>query len=63
MMFENDPGGDDSGNLQLLLSSECSSRMATDKSVLSLSIGCSIADVGQSCWYPVKIERRIRHFY
>lgn len=36
------------------LSSVCSSRMATDKSALSLSIGCSTADAGQSCSCPVE---------
>jgi hypothetical protein len=42
------------------LSSECSSRMATDKSALSLSIGCSTAGADPSCSCPVGGEKAER---
>lgn len=45
----------------MMFSSGCSSRMATDKSALSLSIGCSTADADRSCSCPREAEER-KHY-
>lgn len=56
MYVENDPA--EMKMETCWLSFECSSRMATDKSALCLSIGCSIADAGRSYSCPVKREEK-----
>lgn len=58
--------GDEAGFMEKLLlrimmslSFVCSSKMATDKSALNLSTGCSTADVALSCLYPGEKEEML----